>query len=77
MKIPRRDIMHSDIWALPELSKDKNSKNLQNFRGLEEAIIIRTLEGDGKDIPFREIIHVYNKPYLVKLGEIDPLTKKQ
>lgn len=32
----------------------------QNFRGLKNTVAVIVLEGNGKDIPFREVYYVYD-----------------
>jgi len=45
-----------------------------NFRDVKPATVITVLEGNGKDIAFREVYYVYDHNTEQLLGKIDPLT---
>ncbi len=32
----------------------------QNFRGLRKVVMVDVLEGNGKDIPYREVHYIYD-----------------
>ncbi len=39
-----------------------NQKNTdtENFRGVKKCIMVKVLEGNGKDVPYREVYYIYD-----------------
>lgn len=49
----------------------------ENFRGIKKVVMINVLEGNGKDIPFREVHYIFDLDehggtHGGMIGKIDP-----
>ena len=50
----------------------------ENFRGLKNVVMVNVLEGNGEDIPYREVHYIYDLEqhagtYGGLVGKIDPI----
>ena len=58
------------------LTRDRSNGMVEKYRGIKRVLMISTLEGDGKDVAYREVKTFVDEDTLQVIATHDPLIEK-